>query len=336
MLRAFMIALLLLGPVSTAVAEDTKVVFGQASEGFLYFPLYVARGMGYLEEEKIKPEVIVFKGGAPALTAVIGGDAQVQIGDPTGAITAREKGAPIKIFGGVMQQFASNIVITKEAAEKVGLKETSTIEERLAMLKGLRIAITSPGSTSDKLLRHLATAAKIDADRDLTLVPLGTAGPMLAAFSQGRIDGFSLSSPTSDIAIKDYSGVMLLDLAKGQYKPFAGFPNITLIAREDWLQKNPDVATGVVRAIGRALALIKNDPEKAMEAAKQFYSKTDPEIYRLAFENNRRAYAETPVLTEQGVSLANDFLKDAGGGTSGSISALFTNEYAEKAAKKGF
>lgn len=323
-------------PATAQEKEPTEITIGQASGGFLYLPLYVARGMGYLEDEGLKADVIEFKGGAPALAAVISGDIQLQLGDPTSAITARSKGAPITVFGKAMSQFGSNIVVSREVADRLKLTKDTPLEDRIAALKGLRLGISSSGSSTDKIFRELARAGGMNPDRDLTLVPLGTGGATLAAFAKGRVDGFARSSPTGELAVAENDAFMLINLSAGEYAPLRGFPTVGLLAREDWLKGNPETATSVVRALWRAEKLIHDDPQKAADAARSFYSGVSDEIYAKAFEINQPAYSQDPRLTDEGMKIANDFLKEGGGNAwSGPIKELYTNEYVDRAKGEG-
>lgn len=331
MKRLLISTAILVATTVAGVADTRKLVIAQASEGMIYTPIYVARGMGYFAEEGIDAEVIVLHGGSPATAALVSGDADVQIGDPTTAITAHEKGASLKIIGGALQQFGTNLVIRASLADELGITADSPVEDKIRALKGLNIGITAPGGTPDKQVRYMLNSVGLDPDRDATLVPLGSAGPLLAAFSQGRIDAFLLSPPTTNIAILKNGARMLVDMSVGEFEPFRGFPQLTLVARRDWLEENPDLAVAYVKAVGRAEQLIAEDPAAAGEAMRQFFPDLEKEVYDAAFMSNVKSFAKTPRIDEGTLEKAYEFLAESGVTVTTPISDMYTNEYVEQA-----
>lgn len=286
---------------ASQAAEPTKVVLAFPSEGFLYVPIYAAQKLGYFADEGLKVEVVVFqKGGSAALTAVLGGDADAYVGFPAIAIRARTKGQAVRAFAAVQTQFGSTVVIQGDAARKAGVTASSPIADRARALRGLTIGVAGPGSTTDMLVRYLAKDAGLSPDRDLTIVLIGGGANMLAAFSQGTIGGFSLSPPTVTTAEKA-GGFVLVDLAKGEYEPLAGFLFTAMISRDDWLAKNRGTAEKLVRALWRGEQALRTDPDKAREAVRTFFSQTDPAIFDTAWAASLPSYPATPRIEAAGV-----------------------------------
>ncbi len=313
--------------ISTARADgQLKIKLAFPSEGFLYVPLYVAQSQGYFAEEGLDVEVIVFqKGGAAALTAVLGDDADVYVGLPAVAVRARSKGQKVQAFAAVQTQFGSTVVIGGQAAASAGLSSESPIDQRVRALQGLKIGVTGPGSTTDMLVRYLAKNAGLNADKDLTIMPIGGAPNMLAAFSQGSIDGFSLSPPTVTTAQKS-GGYVLMDLAKGEYEPLNGFLFTAMIAREDWLVRNQQAAEKLVRALWRAEQLVASRPAEAKESVRSYFAHTDPAIFDAAWSASLPSYPSTPRIdlagVEKNISFMNAVESDPVSMDAGSV---FTN-----------
>src|SRR3982074_3151680 len=89
---------LIVGSSQDADAQE-KVTFASSSTSMLNLPVYVADVLGYFAEQKIEPEIVVFKnGGATALAAVLGGNADVYIRGPSSAPSAANKGAEALTF----------------------------------------------------------------------------------------------------------------------------------------------------------------------------------------------------------------------------------------------
>lgn len=328
---ALAVCLLSAGFAGQANAQ-TKVTFGLPSKGFLHMAVYVANGMKYFQAEGLEPEFIYLKGGSAAVSALISEGVEVSVVDPTSAMHAHEKGADVVAFGAEMKQYGSNLVVQGDIAQKANLNAEMDPHERLKVLKGLRIGITGVGGTPDLLVRYLSRQVGYDPDRDVTLVPLGDASAILAAFKQKRIDGFALSSPTSDVAVSQLGGFMLLNLASGEYEPLAGFPAETLLAKSSWLEENPDTAVRVVKAFTSALRLMAEDPEKAKAALRADFKDTDQAIFDAAYENSRSAYPKSMELTEETVKKMLAFFETTSGHPfKGDPKKFFVNDFVEKA-----
>jgi NitT/TauT family transport system substrate-binding protein len=76
------------------------------------------------------------------------------------------------------------------------------VDEKIRRMKGLRIGITSPGSTTDTTARTLFKARGMDPDQTVQLLPLGGGSNMLAALEKGAADGFVWSAPQPQIAVQ--------------------------------------------------------------------------------------------------------------------------------------
>ncbi|MGW3614016.1 ABC transporter substrate-binding protein [Micromonospora sp. NPDC005163] len=281
----------------------------QSTTGFLYLPSYVAEHAGYYKDQGLDVSIKDLGGGSENVAAVVSGSADVALTAYSSIVSAREAGAPVVAIGSLMDQYASNVVISKAAAARAGVTEDSSSEEKIRALKGLKLGITSPGSGTDQLFHYLFRQVGLDADKDATLLPIGSGSPMIAAFKTGKIDGFSLSSPTSDLAARQ-GGVMLFNLSKGEYKPLEPFLYIVAVANSRTLDKKSRVLTCFSKAIGHALQLIHDDPKKAAEVARPAFADIDEDLYQSAFDANVAAYPESPVIEKADAQKVFDFLAD--------------------------
>lgn len=322
-----------LGTVSARAAD--KVIIAQPSHGFLYLPVYVARGKGFFKEEKIDLDVQVFAGGAPAMAAVISGNAHIYTGVPSTPIKAYAKGQPVRIWAAMMGQIGSNFVIQGDIAKRLKLTPQTSPDDRIKALKGLTIGINGPGSSLDQLIRYFLRNVGMNPDRDVTITPIGAAGSaMVAAFGQKRVDAFMFSSPTSDFAIKLHGAYMLFNLAKGEYPPLDGFLYVSFNSRADWLEKNPDVARRVARALWKGMKLMRENPKEAAEVVRKFFPKMDKQTFDLAWEGTRHAFPPTPALKRAQVERALKFLADTEGkAPQVDVEKVYTSKIVEAAAK---
>ena len=198
-------AIALLGFSLSSAEAAERVRVGMPTEGFLYTPLYLAIDAGFMKEEGIEAELIQFKGGGAAMGGLVSGSVEFCTCAIQNAINATVKGSGVTLIGTIIGQYASNMVLRDDVAKRLGITHETPIKQRLAALRGLTIAGSGVGSSTDFLIRYLAKAAGLSPERDFTVLFLADGGPILAAFSAETDRWFSCSpSPTSDMAVLKY------------------------------------------------------------------------------------------------------------------------------------
>lgn len=276
-----------------------KITITQSTEGFLYTPIYVAQAEGFFEEENLEVESVVVSGGSNVVASVLSGDAAVGATATSSIIEAVGQGREVKSFAGLMNQYASNIVIKESIAEQKGITEASSVEEKVRALEGLNIGITSPGSGTDTLIRYLLEDNGLNPDRDASLVPLGGGSEILAAFNQDDIDAFSLSSPTSDQAVVEGDGLLLLNLSEGEVPELDGISYISLVATTEAFDEDAETIRRVYRAMEKAQAFIEEDREGAQQVMREELGDVSKPVFDAAFDRNYQTYPSPPVITEE-------------------------------------
>ena len=243
-------------------------------------------------------------------------------------IQARAAGQDVRAFAAMVSELATALVIQGDMYTKAGLSDASPLKERLKLLKGITIGVTGAGSSTDKLARFLSTTAGYQPDRDVTIVPVGSASAIIASFSRRRIDAFVLSSPTPEAAEIENGGKILVNFGKGEVPELRHFLYSLLAARSDWLKANADTVRRVVRAIAAAETFLHASPAEAMASVQPFFKNTDPRVLEAAFRNNLPAYSKTPRIDPTGIETALSFA-EATEGKRPPVKAedVFTNEY---------
>jgi NitT/TauT family transport system substrate-binding protein len=241
--------------------------------------------------------MILTGSGAKAMAAAVGGNVDVVMPSPAEVMKAREKDIDLVLFGAVSTELSTSIVFSKDWAARHNITESSSLEEKMAALKGARLAISSPGSLTDAVVRYFAGRGGLDPDRDMTLVAIpNQSSAMMIAMEQDRVDGFVIAPPDTVIAAHDLGAVIAFNLAAGAGKvpELAGFFHIGLAGTEEFVQS--EKAEKVARAFQMTLDAI-NDPERTeivrdrVHAA--HYSNVDPEIFAEVWRNVVSAVPDT-------------------------------------------
>jgi NitT/TauT family transport system substrate-binding protein len=308
-------ALLAVAPGTGAQAQH-KAKYGIASISFTYAPFYVAEDAGLFKKHGVELDMVQVQGSSPAAAATIAGSMQFFIGIPQTAARPIAKGEKLAIFANVTKEYGSNIVVSKEWAEKHKLTAAMPIEQRLDALKGIKIAGWTPGSSSDLFVRYIVARKGWHAEKDLTILPIGGSAPMLAALEQKRIDAFALSSPTADQAVQRFGAFILYNGAKGEWSPLRGSPYITLIGNTDWLASSAGKAAAVAlyRGLADAMKFMREKPSETKAIVRKRLASFDEAAFEAGYAASLPTVPDTPRLTLKDAEQIKEFLEVLDGG----------------------
>src|SRR5436190_6553674 len=132
----FLISLLLL-PSAAPAAEKLLIV--HSALNLLTSPLWMAKEKGYFSKYGLDVETVYIPSGTLGMQSLLGGEAKIIVADGSSAINARLRGAPVKIFLGMVNFYPNPFFSTPDIKTP-------------ADLKGKKVAVTRIGSSS-----HTAT-----------------------------------------------------------------------------------------------------------------------------------------------------------------------------------
>jgi ABC-type nitrate/sulfonate/bicarbonate transport system substrate-binding protein len=245
------------------------------------------------------------------MSALVGPSVDVEWGDPGEALNAKKENLAFKTIAQTVGKFGSHVVVRKALLDKLGVTEASPVEAKIAALKGLRMGDTGPGGAPDNLLRWLAVKGGMNPDRDLRLVPIQGGGPaIVAALQQNVIDGFCLSSPTSDLAVGKVGCAYLFNMVTNPPPDLQNYTYIICSSAEKTLRDKRDALVRYVAGLALSLKSIHDDPAKFKAFALEFLE-LDPAIAETAFAGNATMYYASPVLTEAQFQTNLDFINVA-------------------------
>src|SRR5438067_7645784 len=166
--------------------EQPKVVIAVGGRSlFYYLPLTLADRLGYFKDEGVNVEIVDFPGGAKALQAMVGGSADVVSGAFEHVVDMHAKGVEVQEF--VVQDRYSGIVL--------GLsKDRAKAYKSPKDLRGLKIGVTAPGSSTNFLVNALLAPEGLAPDA-VSIIGVGASSGAVAAMQKGQIDGLSNLDP---------------------------------------------------------------------------------------------------------------------------------------------
>src|SRR5512132_1549210 len=232
--------------------EKPKITIGVGGKSlFYYLPLTIALQKGYFKSEGLDVEVQDFPGGARALQAMIGGSADVVSGAYEHTITQQAKGQNIEAL--VLQGKYAGIVLAMPKAKAAAYKSP-------ADLKGMKIGVTAPGSSTNMFVNILLARAGLKPDA-VSIIGVGAGAGAVAIMKRGELDAVSNLDPVIAQLESDGTLVPVVDTRteKGVKEVYGGaYAAGCIYAPPEFAQKNPRTAQAVVTAMVRALRFIQN------------------------------------------------------------------------------
>ena len=241
--------------------------------------------------------------------ALLSGATDILLGAATQTMRVQIQGRPVKMIAGLVGKYASHVVVKKATLDKAGVNEASPVAAKIAALKGLKLGTTGPGAAPDALFRYLLGLGGLDPNRDAELVGVQGGGPaMLAGFERGVIDGFCLSSPTSDLAVQRFGGAYLFNMTANPPPQLADYLYIAVSVTEKTMAEKGPLVAAYVKAVAAALNAIHERPEAFKTWAKQFFNDMDAELFERSFATDGGIYVRSPVVSEAQFKLNVEFL----------------------------
>jgi len=224
----------------------TLVRMGLAARSTTTMPYFVAKERGFFREEGLEVELIIMQA-IQTIQATLGNS--TQFASATGsAVSAAVSGADIKVVLAVTDQPSFDLIAQPEITS-------------VQQLKGKKIGTGGVGSLAEILARRILIANKVPVE-DVTILATGPSHVTYTALKAKVIDAAPLQMPLTFTAQDE--GFRKLVSAADVYRSVQG----GLATTRTLLAEQPELVTKVVRAMLRAIRLIKSDRKYAIEFLK--------------------------------------------------------------------
>src|SRR5215475_1290645 len=187
------VAALTMALVTSAQAQKpelTKVRLAVGGKTSLYYlPLTITERLGYFKEAGLDVEISDLQGGAKSLQALMGGSADVVTGSFDHTIQIQAKGQQIVALVQLGRFPGFALALRKEkAASYTGPKD----------LKGMKIGVTAPGSSTHFMVLYMMSQVGLKPD-EASFLGTGSGNTVLAAVKRGEVDAISNADPMINI-----------------------------------------------------------------------------------------------------------------------------------------
>jgi NitT/TauT family transport system substrate-binding protein len=295
---AIALALALLAGRPAAAEDLQKLTIAFAGKGMSFLLQYIAIGGGFYKQEGLQPESVDVSSGTRQAAAVMGGSAEItQVGFAHTMHAVGRGGALVGICT-AFDMYPIALVLSNDAVKRLGITDTMSIDEKIKRVKGVRIGITSPGSSTDEFMRTIMLVRGMDPSRDVQLQPIGIGAPMVAAMQQGATDGFAFMSPFTNISVSRGIGQIIADPMTGELPEYRDVPYQVITTSRATLTAKRPLLLKVVRALTRAMQFAHEDVEGSRKIVRAFFADTPEAEFNTAFDTYIKAVPTAPVISQ--------------------------------------
>jgi NitT/TauT family transport system substrate-binding protein len=299
---------------------------------FYYLPLTVAERKGYFKDEGLEVEIPDFPGGAKALQALVGGSADFVSGAYEHTINMVAKKQPIKAVVLQLKYSAIVLVMPREKAARYHSGRD---------LKGLKIGVTAPGSSTNMFVNNLLAKDGLK-PTEVSIVGVGVGAGAVAALEKGEIDALSNLDPVVTQLESTGKFVAVVDTRteKGMKDVYGGdYMAAVIYVTDEFVKKNPNTVQAVVNAIVRADKWIaKATPQEIVDLMPVEYKAGNPSLYKQGLLKNMIGYSEDGMMSlkaaENVYAVLNKFEPSVMAAGKIDLNATFDNSYVKKANAK--
>jgi NitT/TauT family transport system substrate-binding protein len=288
-----------------AKPEKSKVGIAVGGKpAFYYIALTIAERLGYFKDEGLDVEISDFAGGSKALQAVVGGSSDVVAGAWENTIDQQPKGLNLQGFVKMGRYPAITVGVVKaKAASYKSPKD----------LKGMKIGVTAPGSSTNRVVQHLMVAHGGLKPDDASFIGVGTSSGVIAAAKGGDIDAVSNIDPVITMMERAGDIVVVADTRteEGTRKVFgfSALPAAALYAPIEFVKKNPNTVQALTNAMVRALLWLQTaTPEQVAATVPPDYLLGDKALYIDAYAKFKPAISPDGLFTKEGAENTLKFL----------------------------
>jgi NitT/TauT family transport system substrate-binding protein len=229
-------------------------------------PLYLGIEQGFFEEEGLDVEPAIAQGGAALIPAVVQGDQEIGFSNIVSLLIGETEDLPVQVISQGIQ--ATDDPDNDTAA--VAVAADSDVQD-VSDLEGKTIAINTLRNISELTVTAALEGEGVDVSTiDFVEVPLPD---MVGQLEAGQIDAAGLVEPF--ITTGEAAGHRMLI-----YDRVATEPEMTIatyFTSDEFLESDPEVVDGFVRAMHRSLEYATENPDEARQAIGE-YTEIPPDV----------------------------------------------------------
>jgi NitT/TauT family transport system substrate-binding protein len=332
MIGALLGLFLLAGPAQAKDLPHVKIVVGGAN-CLCYLPTVLAQQLGAYEQAGVEIELINVKGGSTALTAVLGGSADVVSGYYDHCVNLAAKNKEMQAF--VIYDRLPGLVLV------VGRGKTAASINSVKDLAGKKVGVSAPGSSTDFFLKYLLAKNGVDPNA-VPVIGVGLDATAVAAMEQGQVDAAVMLDPAVTILQGKFGDLRILSdtrtLADTKAVFGGEYPGGALYAQSSWIAAHQAEAQALAEAIVATLKWIHaHSAEEIVAKMPTEMVGPDRALYLAALKNTLPMYSATGLMDPKGAAAVLAVFSQSVPEIANAkidLAKTYTNSFAEKADAK--
>ncbi len=258
---------------------------------------YVGVDKGFFKKYGLDVEIVELRGDPTHMKALLAGDVDVAINmGATEAIVSASKGAKIRLWVVPNPIPPYHLVARRQAGTT------------LQALVGKSMAVSGIGAISYHIPRIVLQRSGVDPDK-LNYVAVGSPADRFKALIAGKVDATIVTNAEA-AKLGNYPDIVnLANVAK----VVPEIPTEFGIAREDYIQKNPDTIYKLTKATIEANRWIAANKAGTVEVARKVLPDESADVLSKAYEMaDPRLWGVNGDITEASYNFTADFLQKIG------------------------
>lgn len=325
---AVVAAFALAAPAWAQSRMPLKIAIGGAS-CLCYLPTVLAKQLGMYEKHGLDAELINFKGGSVALTAVLGGSADVVSGYYDHCVNLKGKNKDMKSVV-IYDQFPGLVLV-------VSPKQTASITS-IKDLAGKKVGVSAPGSSTDFFLKYLLRKEGVDPSK-VAVIGVGLDDTAVAAQEQGQVDAAVMLDPAVTLLQGKYKDLRILADTRTEKDTLAVFggryPGGAIYSTTEWVEKHPKESQAIANALVETLRWIHaHSAEEIMAKMPKEFVGANPQLYLAALKNTIPMYSKDGRMDPKGAQAVLDVFSQSVPDIAKAnvdLATTYTNAFVDKA-----
>jgi len=310
------------------VAAQTKVRLSVGGQSALYYlPLTLTARLGHFKEEGLDVEISDLAGGSRSLQALVGGSADVVTGAFDHTIQMQAKNQPLQavVQLGQFPGFVLAVLSSKAAAYRGP-----------ADLKGMKIGVTAPGSSTHFMVQYIMVRVGLKPD-DASFVGVGAGPTAVSAVRRGEIDALVSVDPVINLLTSEGAIKIVADTrtVAGTRQVYGGlYPAAVLYLTPAYAQSNPKAVQSMVNAFVRTLKWIStHSAEEIVKVMPEEHALGNKELYIRSIASSIPMYSPDGRISREAAETAYNVLREFDPDVKRAtidVTKTFTNDYVSK------
>ena len=277
---------------STGFSQSTglkKIHVGVPAVSMGNIIIFFTKEAKLFEKHGLDAEAVVMQGSGIASRALVAGSVAISPIATPSVMNAVLAGSDMVILGHTMPGVVQSLVVRPD------IKKTED-------LKGKTIGVTTFGSLTDFLVRHLAKIKGLNPDKDFALLQIGGDADRLVALKQGKIPAATLGHPAFVLAGRE-GFTVLWDFFKE-----VDYPWSEIATTRSQIRRDRDLVMRYMRAHLEGIARFKQDPELAKKVIKKTLRLDDDSLAQESWELFAKHRLAAPYPNIKGMKTSYEYV----------------------------